>query len=1126
MSDNKNTLENTENNNIDQDKIIKEREYQKLVGELNKANNLLDYFLVIGVPPEILVKNWLYQSTIDELNSKYKKELEPKIISYYPPITKETISFDESIINHCFPNGYKLIKSDEQPQQKLFSFILDNNFYNLNYPKKYLSCLIFYEKITQYKILYDEYIKLSSELGEQHTENQLNIEKNDNLEHDLSSTPLSIPISSSSFIPTRSSTSCTRASQNIKDDNIYIPKCLVVMSLYPFFGEFERILSEIYNYSQGITYEEKDKNQKKRNDCKSPSKRKMIPRFSTATLLPVSNQNNNNSTIMILNKIENLEINLPVDKIIENLLIELPVPPRGIYKLEYSLNYQKRKLHQNEMNQLPYVDINLKKIFVDFEIKDIINIYRHLFLETRLLFFSENIELLNIYIFSFLSFLYPFDYQYQIVTILPKENFEIMESITPFIAGINETYEEDFFEKFNLTLSDGILVIDIDNRKAVMYNEQNSIPDFPKSYKKQLERILMNLVNTYLKEEMCRRKNSMHRNTVTRNYTIRENSIDINSMMAQNLSFAETISPNNITDIFNFYDNDKDEIIVDEYSNWNIDYKFNTDIGQTFFNFNAKLLSNYSKYLNLDFYSSNAAPSLELLFKVNEYLKEFSSTDKAFYNKFITETQIFGDFIFMRMIPKNSKEKIQILSFDEKINENSAGYFSQPIPSVFSHSEEYKFNIDIVIQKPHELSIVEKGYYNQSKNKLDLLLYGIMIKDSKDDKIIFNYPIFPKLLADTFFKQNFSQFIEPINLNENIKSINEDIILKSHLGGVKMRQNDMINYINLCWIQMWGMTFWYCDSKEKSYRFQELLKVINRTSNHEMEIFNLLFETLLENGTDYMILKLYDILIKLRLNPSLKVHNIAMKILDNSKGGGNINENLQRAIKSEEGKTYYNKNFRKRTLRTKYFKNILTEDILFYAFDACMGVDCQNEIDLLSLSQNYGNMSRDLIWAKCPKCNESMLPKLTVRFGKEVNVDGSMKYSTSRYDSVVLFSPLSLKENYNNSLIKDYGIKLDVEQLLVKHSTTFWNSLWYFKLNNLDYEFMLPYEHNMDNVNFNINLEITTSEIYEAQMKKLKNNKNINNNNNIININKEEECPELLKYEKDELEISHFEFHV
>jgi hypothetical protein len=335
-----------------------------------------------------------------------------------------------------------------------------------------------------------------------------------------------------------------------------------------------------------------------------------------------------------------------------------------------------------------------------------------------------------------------------------------------------------------------------------------------------------------------------------------------------------------------------------------------------------------------------------------------------------------------------------------------------------------------------------------------------------------------------------------------------------------MRENDMINYINLCWMQMWGMTFWYCDEKEKNFRFQELLKVIKKTSNHEMEIFNLLFETLSVNGTDYMILKLYDILIKLRLNPSLKVHNIAMKILDRVKGGGNFNENLQRAIKSEEGKIYNNNNFRKRTLKSKYFKNILTEDILFYAFDACMGMDCQNEINLLSVSQDYKEMARDLIWAKCPKCNEYMLPKLTVQFGKEVNKNGVLKYSTSKYDCVVLFSPLSLKENYNNSLLKDYGIKLDVEELLEKYNTTFWNTLWYFKLNHLDYDFMLPYEHNMDDITFNKNLDITTSEIYKMNLDSNQKNK-INEN---IDANKKDD--EILKYDIDELQICHFEFNV
>ena len=1117
------TLQKKPQNTKNIDNIIKEqkekdqneKEYQKIIDELNKANNLLDYFLIIGVPPEIFTQLWLYQTDVEDLNTKYKKELEPKIISYFPPITKKTISFDDSIINHCFPNGFSLIKSNVPPTPKIFSFILDNNYYNLNFPKKYLSCLVFYEKISQYKILYDQYEKLSLELEQNETQGIL--DKNDNiLNNDLSSG--SIPISSCSFVPTRSSTRCT---QNIKIDNIYIPKCLVIMSLYPYFSEFERILNVIYNYSLGISLEINEKKVEQNIQSNNSSLLNLnLIKFNRQSLTP-----SNTKTIMTMKKIINNEITIPIDKIIENLLIELPYPPRGIYRLEYSLNNYKRKLHQNEMNQLPYIDMNLKGIFIDFDIKNIIDIYRHLFLETRLLFFSENIELLNIYIYSFLSFLYPFDYQYQIVTILPKENFEIMESITPFIAGINETYTEDFFEKLGLTLSDAVLIIDIDQKKLRMVNEQGKIPDFPKFYKKQLEKNLSFAINKYIKLENNANKNAGYRNSVMIFNPLNQEFPDIdilarfdNRIPSFNRKLEAPLNKPN-------KDNDGGLIEIDEWSNLNIDYKFNTEIGEIFFNFNAKLLSNYSKYLNLDFYSSNSAPSLELLFKVDQYLKEFSSSDKEFYNKFITETQIFGDFIFMRMIPKNSREKIQILSFDEKINENSAGYFTHPLPSVFSKSTEYNFKIDIVIQKPRELTLIEKGFYKQSKHKLDLLLYGIMTQDSIGDKITFNYPIFPKLTTDIFFKQNISQFIEPMNLNENIKSINEDIILKSHLGGVQMRQNDMVNYVNLCWMQMWGMTFWYCDENEKNYRFQELLKVINKTSNHEMEIFNLLFETLAENGTDYMILKLYDILIKLRLNPSLKVHNIAMKILDKVKGGGNFNENLQRALKREEGKIYSNKNFRKRTLKSKYFKNILTEDILFYAFDACMGMDCQNEINLLNASQNYKDMARDLIWCKCPKCNENLLPKLTIKFGKDININGTMKYTTSKYDCVVLFSPLSLKENYNNSLLKDYGIKLDVEELLEKYNTTFWNTLWYFKLNNLDYDFMLPYEHNMEDFSFNLNLEITTTEAYKMKLEnsiKLKENENEEKKEN--NDKNEEKDEDILKYEKDELEIHHFEF--
>ena len=43
--------------------------------------------------------------------------------------------------------------------------------------------------------------------------------------------------------------------------------------------------------------------------------------------------------------------------------------------------------------------------------------------------------------------------------------------------------------------------------------------------------------------------------------------------------------------------------------------------------------------------------------KVDEFLNQVSSADRAFYDKFISETQIFGDFLYLRMIERWNKRK-------------------------------------------------------------------------------------------------------------------------------------------------------------------------------------------------------------------------------------------------------------------------------------------------------------------------------------------------------------------------------------------------------------------------------------------------------------------------------------
>ena len=1095
--------------------LTDDKDFEHMKEELDKATNFIDYFLTVGLPPKIFLESSLYELDIDELNEKFKESWQPKVTSYFPPFEKHTIAFDDSVILHCFPKGFKAIPSTTQPKIKLFSFILDNNYFNLNFPQKYLTCLICYENITKYKELYDCYQRYMTEenLTENDIETRLPRSKREGLEEGKRATIQSLTdlytkngmiegILGPRFNEPKQEKNKNKT--KVKDENIYIPKCLMIMSLYPYFAEYEKILTEIYNYSLIVDDEAILTREKTLNIPANLNKSLEIiqPSFTVANL-----ENHI--------KKDNSQILIPIDKIIENLLIELPVPPRGIFSVEYTLINEERKLKQNLMNELPLVDINLKRLFT-FDIKEIVDMYHNLFLETRILFFSEDIQSLNMYIFGLLSLLYPFQYQYQVVTILPEENFEIIESITPFIAGINMPYTEDFFESRDLTLSDGILIVDIDNTKIEFVNKMSEIPEFPKGYRKTLEKNLQNIKLKYFKNGISYKStktikpgkvNQSDSSMITKLSSIEtDNRMNLSTVEGK-LEGEETNENINKTQTIYFDDSKKNEFeiipdigeeLLEEqnsiYGNFKINFEFNKEVNELFFNFNANLLSGYNKFLNTDFYSSNNAPCLEVLFKVDEFLNQVSSADRAFYDKFISETQIFGDFLYMRMIPKNTKEKIQILAFDEKINENSASFFSSAPVSVFINSKEYKFVNKYKVQKPRQLTKEEIEFYRKDENKIKLLNYGIIIKeDPSTNQIVFEYPIFPNLTTKYFFKNNITEYFLPMNLNENVESINTDIVAKSHLGGVAMRLNDMDNYIYLCWMQMWAITFWYCDQKERRYRFQELLKVLNKTSSHEMEIFNLLFETLSIYGEDYMVLKLYDILLTLHLNPSFKVHNIVMKLLDKKKLEGKIRENLQNAFKDELKNDYRKEGFRNRTFKSKYYGNILTEDIIFFAFDGCMDIDCQKEIiDLEYASMNFKAMDRELTWTKCPKCGTPILPKLSVQFGKEINKIGKMKENTCKLDSVVLFSPLDLKNNYNSVALRSYGVKLDVEDLLLKYNNIFWNSLWYFKLKHLEYDFMLPYEEGLEK-EVDDYLDISIGDDEEKEIKKYNKEKYVRN---------------------------------
>ena len=118
-----------------------------------------------------------------------------------------------------------------------------------------------------------------------------------------------------------------------------------------------------------------------------------------------------------------------MEKIIENLVIEIPLPPRGIYSIQYELFEKNFLFKNNKTNELPYISFDLEQIFFILEIDQVLEIFKHLMLETRLIFFSKEMHLLSPIIHGFVTLLYPFKYPFNYITVIPEENFMILENL-------------------------------------------------------------------------------------------------------------------------------------------------------------------------------------------------------------------------------------------------------------------------------------------------------------------------------------------------------------------------------------------------------------------------------------------------------------------------------------------------------------------------------------------------------------------------------------------------------------------------------------------------------------------------------------------------------------------------
>ena len=993
---------------------------QKLKEQLETGNNLVDYFFVCGVEPTICQNQDLYNISDDNYLENINKTIKPSILCKFPEFDNNNDTIDESIISYCFPNGFEIIHSaSSDPKRKIFSIILDNNLFSSEYPQKYLTCILFYEKLSQYKKLQQQMEKIEKNKDNDFIDldetlissirSSLKDEKNVNIHRHnkiLTSILPSINIDDHVIEDPNMGKLEIGNMRNTLNQPIfklkyyYIPKCICLVSIHPYIKLYQKILSNIYSYGCSVNNE------------------------------------------------------IPIEKIITNLIIEVPIPPRGLYSINYNYNFNFNEkssntnsnsntsvsraqsvafvltsqsqvqvvqpLQSTENNKLLISEIDLKRFNRNLSFICKLETIKHILLGSKILFFSLNVNTLTDTILSFLNLVFPFKYPFQVTSFLHKNNYNILESISPFIMGICEEYSESFFEKNDITLEGmNVFIVDLDKQdgqKNYHLFSDEEFPDFPSKLVSNLEKEIK----------------SLESNTIQNN------------------------------------DNINKEKIIKE---------FNEQYQEKFFHFFCEILKGYEEYLNMDFFKSDTdnVTSIETLFNCDQFIKSsyHYQSDFPFYTKFINDSQLFADFIYKRMIPSNNNELMDILIVNDYL-----ASFKKRYKRKDAEENEYIINNKYMCPRPRELS--EEEITKIFAQKVELSQKGQIVKKLKPDTkkiynnscLVFDYTIFPVLDFSIYCNnENINQYIPPPDYSEEIDAINSDVISKSSLGQNMNRTLEMKNYLYLTWLEIWAFTFWYNEIGEKHYRFDQMLDVLDKVIHHEMNIFNLMFDVLNKHGEPQMMLKLYQKLLQKKINPSFYIYDIMSKVLD-KKQIKNLLEELKKNYSKELKFNDYNrKNNRERTFLS------ITDDLpletkpRFYYDYYC--ISCGEKINIFSISKKFEDIRNDILWVKCKKCGEYNLPKIIVKFGLDFINTQSKATPTEDF---VLHSPYNLKINIRNAVVTHYGMDINIPNFKSQFQPLFWNFIWYCVIHGLDYNILLPYSKNLEQLKetlfYNPNREI------------------------------------------------------
>ncbi|KAJ3226977.1 hypothetical protein HDU81_006988 [Chytriomyces hyalinus] len=183
-----------------------------------------------------------------------------------------------------------------------------------------------------------------------------------------------------------------------------------------------------------------------------------------------------------------VRVNIPLERLLVNLIHEIPLPPPGRVEVKISIGRFNLFCSRPAVNSIQALqNFSLYPLFRCLSVANIVTLVELALAEKRIVFLSSHYSMLTVACESLCLLLYPFSWQYHYIPILPASGIQLLQASFPYIVGVHKDY---FYKQEELEPEwrTDVTIVDLDSNTITCDSLPPQFP--PRDRRKLLARLL------------------------------------------------------------------------------------------------------------------------------------------------------------------------------------------------------------------------------------------------------------------------------------------------------------------------------------------------------------------------------------------------------------------------------------------------------------------------------------------------------------------------------------------------------------------------------------------------------------------------------------------------------------